>query len=225
MKRIIYKIVPSILILFYSLSINGQEKNVLGRVTTFDSIPLISASIKVKSSKEISYSDTLGHFRVVCRPKDKLKVTARGFVNRSVKINEKTKYALINLKLRPGIQNRELAVGYGHVRDANKLYSVSSLNDSELDFSRYSDIYAIIRGRFPGVQIQNGDIIIRGSGTFTGNDAALLVVDGLIVEQNVFSSISTSEIASINILKDAATSAYGMRGANGVVIVETKRGR
>jgi TonB-dependent SusC/RagA subfamily outer membrane receptor len=213
-----------IIISFYTFSIYGQEKVIYGRVTTFDSIPIIDASIKIKSTKEIVHSDSLGLFKVICHPDDKLTVKARGFSIQRVKIKEKTKYVLVNLQLKPGPENRELAVGYGHVDDKYKLSSISSLSGKDLDFSQYTDIYAIIRGRFPGVHIRGNDIIIRSSQTIMGNDAALLVVDGLIVDQNIFGSLSTAEIANINILKDAAAASYGIRGANGVVIVETKRG-
>ena len=225
MKKLIIQIIISSIFVFYSTFILfGQEKVVQGKVTTFDSIPLIGAGIKVKSTKEVVYSDTLGLFTVSCLPRDKLKVTARGFSNQNVKIEEKIKYVLVNLKLKPGPESREIAIGYGHVKDKDKLYAISSLNEKDMDFSQYADIYDIIRGRFPGVQISGGEIIIRGISTFIGSNAALLVVDGVVVSEGSFASIATTDVASINVLKGAGASIYGARGANGVVIVETKRG-
>lgn len=225
MKKLIIQIIISSIFVFYSTFILfGQEKVVQGKVTTFDSIPLIGASIKVKSTKEVVYSDTLGLFTVSCLPRDKLKVTARGFSNQNVKIEEKIKYVLVNLKLKPGPESREMAIGYGHVKDKDKLYAISSLNEKDMDFSQYADIYDIIVGRFPGVQISGGEIIIRGISTFIGSNAALLVVDGVFVNESSFASLPTANIASINVLKGTAASIYGVRGANGVVIVETKRG-
>lgn len=225
MKKLIIQIIISSIFVFYStFLLFGQEKVIHGKVTTFDSIPLIGASIKVKSTKKVVYSDTLGLFTVSCIPKDKLKVTARGFSNQNVKIEEKIKYVLVNLKLKPGPESREMAIGYGHVKDKDKLHAISNLNEKDMDFSQYSDIYDIIIGRFPGVQISGGEIIIRGIHTIMGSNAALLVVDGVVVDESSFASIPTIEIASISVLKDAAASIYGVRGANGVVIVETKRG-
>lgn len=226
MKKLIIQIIISSIFVFYStLLLFGQEKVIHGKVTTFESIPLIGASIKVKSTKEVVYSDTLGLFTVSCLPRDKLKVTARGFSNQNVKIEEKIKYVLVNLKLKPGPKSREIAIGYGHVKDKDKLYAISSLNEKDMDFSQYTDIYAIIAGRFPGVQISGREIIIRGPSTFIGSNAALLVVDGVIVNEGSFASIPTTNVASINILKGAAAAIYGVRGTNGVVIIETKRGR
>jgi TonB-dependent SusC/RagA subfamily outer membrane receptor len=223
-KLIIQIIIFSIFVFSSTCLLFGQENVITGKVTTFDSIPLIGVSIKVKSTKEVVYSDTLGLFTVSCLPKDKLKVTARGFSNQNVKIKGKIKYVFVNLKLKPGPENREMAIGYGHVKDKDKVYSISSLNEKDMHFSQYTDIYNIISARFPGVQIIGGEIIIRGRQTFKGSDAALLVVDGVIVDKGSFASIPTTNIASINILKDAAASIYGARGANGVVVVETKRG-
>jgi TonB-dependent SusC/RagA subfamily outer membrane receptor len=71
----------------------------------------------------------------------------------------------------------------------------------------------------------DGEIIIRGAVVMEGNEAALLIVDGREVDAFDFANINTQDIASINLLKDASTAVYGSRGGNGVIIVETKRGR
>jgi TonB-dependent SusC/RagA subfamily outer membrane receptor len=70
----------------------------------------------------------------------------------------------------------------------------------------------------------SGEIIIRGSISFGGSNAALLIVDGREVDELTFGSINTIDIASISVLKDASAAVYGSRGSNGVVIVETKTG-
>ena len=131
----------------------------------------------------------------------------------------------MNLKLKPGTQNRELAIGYGHVKEKDKLDAMSSLNEKDFNFSNYSNIYDLIRGRFPGVQIIGGEIIIRGQSSLYGSNAALLVVNGVVVDQGYFGSIHPIEIKNINVLKGPTASIYGARGANGVVIVETKDGK
>lgn len=226
MKKMVIRIVISSFFVFSSASLLfGQERVINGMVTTFESIPLIGASIEVKRTKEIVLSDTLGMFTVSCLPKDKLKVKAQGFLNQSVKIEEKTEFVLVNLRLKSGPENRELAVGYGHVKDADNLYAISSVNENELSFSSYSDIYDIIREKFTSVQISgDGELIIRGTQTMASDNSALLIVDGREVSLFVFANINPSDIATINVLKDASASVYGSRGGNGVIIVETKRG-
>ena len=221
-KNIIRIILTSIFLLNSACLLFGQEKIVHGTVTTYESIPLAEARITVKSTKKVVLSDTLGNFTAFCSPKDKLKITAKGFSGQQVKINEETKVVFVNLKLKSGPENQELAVGFGHIRDEDKLEAMSSLNKDETDFSHYTDIYEIIRGRFTGVQIINNEIIIRGGTSLYSGNAALLVVDGVVVDASTFRSISPSEVESINLLKGSESAIYGSRGANGVVIVETR---
>lgn len=203
---------------------NAQERLVHGIVTTFDSIPLIDAQVKVISSKQTVLTDTLGRFSVSTNPKDKLKVSAAGFFNQTVKLDEKIKLAAINLKLKPGEKNREYAIGYGHVSDRNKLNALASLNSGDMDFSQYSNIYDLIKGRFAGVQVVNGEVIIRGINSINSSSAALIIVDGVPVDGGALSSIPPVQVKSINVMKDGSSAIYGSRGANGVVLIETKRG-
>lgn len=214
-----------IIFVFLSTSITyGQNKLLRGKVTTFDSIPLINASVRINSTKEIVLTDTIGNFSLMCNSPDKLKVTANGFISQKVKIPEQIKLVLINLKLKPTEEAKEIATGYGHVKDKEKLFSMATLGDKELDFSMYSDVFEIIRGRFPGVSIEGNEIIIRGKSTFLGSNAALLILDCIPTSAEGLNSVSPVSVKSINILKGGAAAIYGARGANGVVIVETKRG-
>jgi TonB-dependent SusC/RagA subfamily outer membrane receptor len=153
-----------------------------------------------------------------------LQITAKGFNLYNVIINDKTKYVFVNLELKPGPKNIEYAIGYGHVSEKDKLYAISSLKNGDVDFSMYNDIFELIRGRLPGVSIENGEIRIRGQRSINSSNAALIVVDGIIVDNSYLSLIPPNTVASIDVLKDASSSIYGSRGANGVVIIETKRG-
>ena len=222
MSKKAYLILITLFVLLFTFSINAQEKIVHGVITTFDSIPLIGAKIQVKSTKQIVLSDTLGHFSVACNTDDKLKVTAMGFFSQKVKLTENIKLVAINLKLKSGEKNREYAVGYGHVTDKDKLNAVANLNNNDVDFSTYSNMYELIRGRFASVQIMNGDIIIRGINSINSSSAALIVVDGVPNNSAVLNSLSPVNVKNISIIKDGSSAIYGSRGANGVVIIETK---
>ncbi len=83
-------------------------------------------------------------------------------------------------------------------------------------------MYDLMMGRFPGVTISNGEIIIRGRSSFEGSNSALIIVNDIEVDIAMFENISPSSVRSINVLKDSSASAYGSRGANGVVIIELK---
>jgi TonB-dependent SusC/RagA subfamily outer membrane receptor len=87
---------------------------------------------------------------------------------------------------------------------------------------QYRDIYDYLRGKVPGVSIDSENrIIIRGYNTIYGNRNPLFILNGNQVEQEVFSNIVPTDIKYVKILKGTETSAYGSRGANGVIIVQT----
>ncbi|QIA07389.1 TonB-dependent receptor plug domain-containing protein [Draconibacterium halophilum] len=213
------------LVCLLTLNSNAQERYVKGIVTTFDSIAVIGAEVKVKSSKQIVETDTLGRFEVKVDGNDKLKVSARGFNNQNVKLDEKTKLVAVNLKLKPGQKAREYAIGYGYVKDSERLNALAQMTNDDVDFSQYTNMYDLIRGRFAGVQVQNnGDIIIRGQNSINLSSAALIVVDGMQVDNSIMSTLVPAQVKSINIIKDGSAAIYGSRGANGVVLIETKKG-
>jgi TonB-dependent SusC/RagA subfamily outer membrane receptor len=211
-------------IFLVSTNLYAQERMLHGIITTFDSIPLIGASIKVQSTKQVVLTDSLGNFSLSCKNDDKLKVSAHGFYNQKVKLTGKIKFAAINLKLKPSEKSREVAIGYGYVSDADKLNAMAALNNNDFDYTRYDNIYEIIQSSFSGVQVINGEIIIRGTSSFNSSSAALIVVDGVISEPSILSTIRPIDVKNISVIKDGSTAVYGSRGANGVVIIDTKRG-
>lgn len=222
--KVITSILASALLFLSGHSLSAQERIIHGTVTTFEAITLANASIKVKSTKKEVYSDTLGKFTVLCAPRDRLTISANGFSSQKVKVDEQTKLVIVNLPIKPGTKNREIAIGYGHVTDEDKLDAIYSLDEQTVDYGHYSNIYDIIRGRFPGVEVQGNQIIISGGTSVHGSDAALLVVDGRVVNEIAFQMIAPAEIKSISVLKGAAATIYGSSGANGVILVETKKG-
>lgn len=224
MNKRVYFSILFIFILSCAVNLQAQDRIVHGMVTTFDSILVNGASVKVKSTKQEVFTDSLGNFSVGVANKDVIVVKAMGFYNQRVKLNEKTKFAAVNLNLKPGPKAKEYAIGYGYVDDAEKLNALSSIDRNDMDFSQYSNIFEIIRGRFTGVQVVNGEIQIRGVNSINSSTSALIVVDGVTVDSSVLNTIPTTQVKSINVIKDGSAAIYGARGANGVVIVETRRG-
>lgn len=218
-------------ILLVSFSSFAQDKTLVGKITTFDSIPLIGVDIEVKSNGYIVQSDSLGRFQVFCNPKDKLIINANGFYPEKVKVEENIRMILVNLKLKKGNKNIEQAeryvnVGYGYVSSKELLYSISNANTNDISFSKYDTVLDAIQGQFPGVMVSNGQVVVRGTTTLMGvqGDAALIVIDGALSTTNDLMHVSPHDVASIDVLKDGSSSVYGSRGANGVVIITTKKG-
>lgn len=210
------------LMLFISSNIFGQVNTIQGTIHVFDSIPLIGARVKVMSTKQEILTDSLGGFSVKCERGDKLKVTARGFYTQNIKLKNKISKLDVNLVLKPGGKNREYATGYAHISDREKLISIANLNSDDIDFAQYTNMYDLIRGRFSNVQILGDQIVVRGTSSLTGSNSALIVIDGTITGTNALNSLSPVNVKSVNLLKGGAASIYGARGANGVLVIETK---
>lgn len=219
MKKIVYIFLTALLI---SGAVYGQDKTIHGIVTTLDSIPLIGVEIEVGSTGQTVYTDSLGGFSTFCDTKDKLKVKANGFYNTTAKVEEKTKFVAVNLKLKPGEKQREYAIGYGHVSEEDLTSSILKLNGGNSNYSKFNDILDLIRSM--GANVTNGQVILRGERTFQGSNAALLIVDKAIVDYDYLKTIKPMYVKSIDIIRDGTSSVYGSRGANGVVIIETLKG-
>jgi TonB-dependent SusC/RagA subfamily outer membrane receptor len=213
-----------LLIIFASYTLYAQGRYVQGFVHTLDNIPLIGAEINVKSTKKSVFTDSVGHFIAHCYTGDKLKIKARGFYDQKVKIAQNTKVVAVNLKLKPGEKNRKYAIGYGYVTEEDKTMSVSGVNTTDEKFLRYNNMYELIRDYVPGAQEINGEIVLRGDRSFQGSNAALIVVDGTIVDASYLDGLPPVDVKSVDVLKDGSAAVYGSRGANGVILIETKRG-
>lgn len=223
-QRVKFLFVTIFLAIIFALYSSAQEKVIHGIVTTFDSIPLIDAEVNNRSTRQTVLTDSLGRFSIASSAGDKLKIMARGFYNEKVKLEDKTRYVAVNLKLRPGQQNREYAIGYSKVSDRDKLNALSNLNNSDVDFSQYNNLFELIKGRFSGVEVRGEEIIIRGINSINSSSAALIIVDGVPVDGSMLNSIPPIQVKNIDVIKDGSAAIYGSRGANGVLLIETRRG-
>ena len=129
----------------------------------------------------------------------------------------------INLKIKESENLHRYNIGYGQTDEKNKTSAISGITNQDIDFTKYSNISEIIRDNFAGVQVINGEILIRGSNSLNSSNAPLIIVDGVIYNEEL-SLISPIEVKSIDIIKDASAAVYGSRGSNGVVIIEMLKG-
>lgn len=208
---------------FSTFIIHAQNHVIHGLVNTLDSIPLIGVEIKIKSTKQIVLTDSLGRFTAVCNNQDKLKLKANGFYTENVNISDKIKIVAINMKLKPGEKQRDYAIGYGYVSAQDKTTPGSNMDIKKSDYSRYNNVYEILT--VMGAQVQNGEILLRGNKSFQSSSGALIVVDDVISDYDYLRSLRPIDIKRIDILQDPASSVYGSRGANGVVLIETLKGK
>ena len=218
---------PFLLIFFFSFtSISyAQERTITGTVTTLENIAIAKAEVKVLSSKITVLTDTVGNFKVSCLLKDKIKISAKGFYSQKVKINKITKEALINLMFKPGEKNIEVALGFGHINEKDKSYAITTIrNDDNNEFSKYTNMRDYIVNSSPSIVTNGGEIIIRGETSLNGSSAALIVIDGIDAGMSQLLALLPLNVKSVDILKGGSAAIYGVRGANGVIIITTKRG-
>ena len=143
---------------------------------------------------------------------------------------------IINVTLNPDIENLDeiVVIGYGSVQKKDLTGSVAIVNMEKLTEAPVVSFDKALAGRVAGVQVSGGsgepgtggNIVIRGGNTINGDNSPLYVLDGFIVENFNPNLIDPSDIESMSVLKDAsATAIYGVRGANGVIIISTKRAK
>jgi TonB-dependent SusC/RagA subfamily outer membrane receptor len=210
-----------VVLVLMAAPLTGQTRVVHGSLTAFGEYPVENIEVRSKKGKAATLSDSLGHFALVCMEEDVIQIRPKTFKKVNKKVTPGTDSVTINLEFINTPRNRDVAVGYGYVKERDLTAAISQLEQENNEFCHYKDIFDVIVGRFAGVTVENGQVIIRGRQTFYGSDEALYVVDGMVV--NSINWIPPCDIKTINIIKDGSAATYGSRGANGVVIIETKR--
>ena len=120
-------------------------------------------------------------------------------------------------------EDEAINIGYGKVTKKQNSFAASKVKVKEEDVASYSNIYDYLRGKVAGVSVGYGDppaITIRGVRSVNSSNEPLILVDGM--EMSDISSIAPNTVKSVEVLKDASTSIYGFRGANGVILITTK---
>jgi len=221
-----------VLLIGVILPISAQEKNVNGTIVDTEGIPLPGATVSVKGTSVGAVSDFDGNFSLKANEGSTLVISFLGYSNKEIEIGTQTSF---NIILEPSLNQLDetIIIGYGSVRKEDLTGSVAVITEKSFNQGPSVGVENLIQGRASGVQISTtsaepgADMLvrIRGNNSVNSNNNPLYVVDGFPME-SLSNSINPADIASVSILKDAsATAIYGTRGANGVVIITTKRGR
>ncbi len=199
----------------------AQNRVVYGTLTAFNTYPVQNIKVTAKKAKSVALSDSLGHFSIVCFEEDMIRIKPKAFRSVSEKIGPETDSLLFNLIFMDSKSNRELAVGYGYMKEDELTYAVGHLQQENNEYCNYANIFDLVKGRFAGVVVSGSTIYIRGLNSVNSDNEALYVVDGAITPNIEW--ISPCDVGSINVVKDGMAAIYGAQGSNGVVIIETKR--
>jgi TonB-linked SusC/RagA family outer membrane protein len=215
----------------------AQQKKVVvtGSITSSQNMEkLAGTSILEKGKGNAVKSDVAGGYKIsVSDPNGILVISYVGYKTREININGRSK---IDVVLEQGSSSMEevIVIGYGSTTKKDLTGSVGQVKMEDLQKAPVISFDQALAGRVAGVQVSSEDgqpgsesfnIVIRGANSLTQSNAPLYVIDGFPTEYLQNSAINPEDIKSINILKDAsATAIYGARGANGVIVIETKRG-
>ncbi|UEG53548.1 SusC/RagA family TonB-linked outer membrane protein [Mucilaginibacter daejeonensis] len=229
MKKVLLNFFLVLLVLLGSQAY--AQNRVSGKVTgKDDGQPLVGVSVKIKGSTLGTQTGADGRFVLNAPANATIIFSYIGFVTQEVAASTDMNVSLIGAS---GQLADVVVVAYGAQKKEAITGSVASLSSKDLDKRTVTNIAASLQGLAPGIQVaaSNGQpgatptIRIRGFGSFSASQAPLYVLDGSVYDGSI-GDINQNDVESISVLKDASASAlYGSRGANGVVIITTKRGK
>ncbi len=208
-------------------------KKVTGTIIDEQGEPIIGASVMIKSANQLgqgTITDVNGKFSIEAADDATLLISYIGYHNKEIAISGKNDLQII-LQINATELETVVVVGYGVMRRKDLTGAVSSVGEKSLKDQPVANIGEALQGRASGVQITNSgapgsNVAIRIRGISTINDSEpLLVIDGVPTDMPL-NALNPDDIEAVDILKDAsATAIYGSRGANGVVLVTTKKGK
>jgi len=217
-------------LLVFSESLFAQQRQISGRVTSADGLPIPGAVVKVKGKTGGTGTSSEGAYTINAQAGDILQISSVGFVSKEVPVGQS---ATVNISLAEDKQQLDEVVVVGYGVQQKKLVTGATVQVKGETLQKQSTTNALqgLQGQTPGVQItstsgqpgENIKVTIRGLGTI-GNASPLYVVDGVLTGDITY--LNSSDIESIDVLKDAASAAiYGSQAANGVVLVTTRQGK
>ncbi|WP_373059592.1 SusC/RagA family TonB-linked outer membrane protein [Zunongwangia sp. H14] len=213
-------------------SVLSQTVPIQGTVTDENNVPLLGVNVLVKNKNNGTTTDFDGNYSVDVEVNDTLVFSYLGFNNKEFVINEAQ---TLNVTLEENQSDLEevVVVGYGTQKKSVVTGAISSVNSSDLETLPINTVGEALQGRTSGLTVaassgqpgSGATIRVRGITTLNNNDP-LWIVDGVVVDNGGINYLNQSDIASIEVLKDAASQAiYGARAASGVILITTKSGK
>lgn len=211
----------------------SQQKNlaITGTIVDASGQPVIGANVLEKGTTNGTITDMDGKFTLTVSPGAVLKVSYIGYLTCELPVGNRTN---LTIELTEDTQalDEVVVVGYGAVRKADLAGSVAIMDSKSFKDQPITQVSDAIQGRVSGVQVENSSvpggsvkIRIRGAGSINRSNDPLYVVDGIVRESGL-TGINPDDIQSMQVLKDASSTAiYGSRGSNGVVLITTKTGK
>ncbi|MBU6157638.1 MAG: SusC/RagA family TonB-linked outer membrane protein [Bacteroidetes bacterium] len=232
------KIASLLLLLVASMFVYAQQKTITGKVAGEDGAPLAGATVTAKGSKSSTVTDAAGKFTLSINDKVKtLIISYVGLATEEVPVSSKN--LTIQLKANASQVGEVVVVGYGQAVKRELTSSVAKVKGSEVANTPVPNFVQGIQGRAAGVFVESESgkvgegikVRVRGAASISASNAPLYVIDGIVMNTgslsgNALADINFNDVESFEVLKDAAATAiYGSRGANGVILLTTKKGK
>lgn len=212
----------------------AQQKQISGSVQTEYGDPLEGAVVTLEGTNQGTATDENGNYTLMASQGDKIKVEIIGFVSKSLTVSASN---ILNFTLieEGATEIDEIVItGYATQNKKESAVAQTTITNKTIEGRPNANIIQTLQGQVPGLNIMTGSgqpgsddtsVVLRGLGSINGKTSPLYVIDGVPMSDERFRSINQNDIASVSVLKDAgATSIYGNRGANGVIVITTKRG-
>ncbi len=232
MKKIGIPIFLLLVLMLLSSLQSYSQTNIVGLVVDKAQQPIIGAFIKLKGTAKGTTTDLDGKFSISGPKNSVIEISYMGMTTQTVKTEGKPLY--ITLQVNSQSLDEVVVIGYGNTTKKDVTGSLSKLNMNEISKAVTPSITDALGGRVAGLSVTTSDgqpgvaanIVIRGSNSLTGNNSPLYVIDGFPLEDGNLNSIPSDDVESMEVLKDASSTAiYGARGANGVILITTKKGK
>ena len=232
MNNIINKLFLTLTLMLLSMGASAQEKiTVTGTVVDGTGETIIGASVMEVGTTNGTVTDFDGNFKLQVKNENaQIRISYIGFTSKTVKVSRTPMNITIDEDNKT--LTEVVVVGYGAQKKESVIGAISQVSSKDLLSTPAANVTQAIAGKIPGVittqtsgapGMDDASINIRGRATFAGDGSPLVMVDGV---ERPFSQVAPDDIESISVLKDAsATAVYGVRGANGVILVTTKRGK
>lgn len=232
-KQNFFRIFLAGVLILLSFAVYAQENTVTGKVYDVSGEPIIGASVVIQGTTQGTITDMDGAFQLKAQPSQTLVVSFLGYKDVILPIGNKNNFK-VTLEEDSKKLDEVVVVGYATQKKVNLTGSVASVSSKDIQDIPVANTATLLQGRLPGLVLtQNGaqagndnpEIRIRGIGTF-GNNTPMVLIDGVEGSLSQISEIPSADIDNISVLKDAASAAiYGVRAANGVILITTKRGQ
>ncbi|HEU5165912.1 MAG TPA: SusC/RagA family TonB-linked outer membrane protein [Chitinophagaceae bacterium] len=221
--------------LFLLTGLWSQDRTITGRVTDSSGAAVANASVLIKDSKIGVVTKADGSFSLRVPSNAKLiEISSVGFETQTVDLSESVSTYLVTLKSQAAVLDALVLTGYSRVRRSQFSGASTKVSQDKLNYVPNASFDQILQGKAPGLLVTAGSgqpgasarVQIRGASSITGGNAPLFILDGMPIENGVFQSLNPNDFESVDVLRDAVSTAqYGNRGSNGVIVITTKKGR